>query len=136
MTPFKSYELKIKTVSLALEGALIHQNESKLKQQIKRCKASNHPDRDTTLARLRADRDSLRIHRKGIVRWAARDAGLAYGFLRGRAYNEIEIKRYSDPDWKAIETMVLKYGERAGGAQVLKQNFERWKQEAASSLTI
>lgn len=134
MTPFKSYQLLIKTRSLALEGALIHQNETRLKRKIARAKASSHPDRDKTIDRLRADRASLNHHRRYHVRGYARSAFLAYGFLKGRSYAEMEAKRYSDPRWDAIEAMILKHGARAGNAQALKQSFEQWKQEAPALL--
>jgi hypothetical protein len=130
MNRFKSYELKIKSVSLALEGQLIHRNEARLKRQIARVKASTHAERDATLERLRSDRDKLREHRKGIVRHHARNAFLAYGFLNGRAYAEIEARRFSDPDWKAIEKMVSQYGIRDAKLQDIMQSFERWRQEA------
>lgn len=130
MTPFKSPQLRIKHVSLGLEAALIHRDESRIKQQIKAAKASNDARALARIPQLRADRDSLREHRKTIVRPAARDAALAYGFLRGRSYLQIERKRFTDPNWAAIEQMVIRHGVRAGAATTLKQNFERWKQEA------
>lgn len=148
MKPFKSYELKIKSRSLALEGQLIHQNESKLKRQIERCKAkiaelnSMPPlevttadlnfikECEATLARLRADRDSLRHHRKDIVRPFTRTAMLAYGFLKGRAYKEMERKRYTDPDWDALAKTIERHGSRAGILQDRMQAFAQWKAEA------
>lgn len=130
MTPFKSHQLKIKTVSLGLEGALIHREECKIKDQIERAKLSENPQKDAWLARLRSIRDSLREHRKVVVRPYTRNAILAYGFLRGRAYAQMEPKRYTDPDWGQIERMILKHGGYAGLPTDLLQTFERWKQEA------
>jgi hypothetical protein len=130
MTPFKSYELKIKARSLALENQLIHQNESRLKRQISRAKKSGDERALARLKSLRETRDSLREHRKRIVRPISRSANLAYGFLKGRSYVEMEQVRYTDPHWDAIAKMILKHGKQAGDEQALMQNFERWKQEA------
>jgi hypothetical protein len=140
MTPFISYELRIKTVSLADEQTRIHSNESRLKGQIKHIKKliknavktgdlSKIEDYKAYLARHRQDRDSLHGHRMWL-RPMARAALLSYGFLKGRAYSKMEPKRYSNPDWAQIERNIIKYGMREGlTEQVIKQRLEQWKQE-------
>lgn len=148
MKTFKSHQLKIKVVSLGLEAALIHREENKLKGQITRCKVKiaeltahiNNGDvladvmgeqRDEcrkTLVFLRSQRDSLREHRKRDIRPLTRCSGLAYGFLRGKAYKQIEPKRYSDPDWNCIERMVAKHGPRE--MPDLKARFAEWRAQA------
>ncbi len=52
----------------------------------------------------------LKTHRKHVVRPEARDALLAYAFLRGRAYTQVEGKCHQAPDWGNVERMVVKYG--------------------------
>lgn len=130
MIPFRSPELRIKQLSLGLEAKLIHQDERRIKEKRRRAFKSSNPLAAYTTMRLAEDFWSLRNHRLDMVRPAARDALLAYGFLRGRSYLEIERKRFTEPNWPAIEAMILKHGRRAGSQQDLKQSFERWKQEA------
>lgn len=57
-------------------------------------------------------RDELRLHRVGTVRQAARETHLAYGFIRGRALEQMEAKAAVKPDWEAVRKMVKKYGPR------------------------
>lgn len=70
----------------------------------------------------------LQHHRKNVVRKEARDTHIAYCFLRGRAFEDIERTRYTNPDWKNIERMVLTFGEV--DERILKQQFEEWVQQA------
>jgi hypothetical protein len=82
--------LKVKVKSLAAEAKIIRKEEK------------------------RASRLSIRIglrdHRVGIVRHEARHAQLAYGFLKGRSYAEMEGGSKQAPDWNKIRKMVEKYG--------------------------
>ena len=55
-------------------------------------------------------RDELSRHRRGIVRWEARHAHLAYGFVRGRTLAQMEPKSDTTPDWEKIRKMLKKYG--------------------------
>jgi uncharacterized protein YxeA len=118
----KSPQLKIKILSLAEEAKIIRNEENRFLSFSKNAAKSEH--KSEHLATYR----DLKAHRKGIVGKESRDALLAYGFLRGRAYIRMETKRFSDPNWGNIERMILKYGKE--GSQKLKQRFEQWKQEA------
>lgn len=80
--------LKVKLKSLAAEARIIRDMERK------------HPDFWY----------QLREHRKGVVRDSARHTQLAYGFLRGREYRQIEPKCHKSPDFDQVEKMVKKYG--------------------------
>ena len=82
--------LKVKVKSLAEEAKIIRREEKR--------------------AKLLSIRIGLREHRIGIVRHEARHSHLAYGFLRGRAYLEIENKASEAPDWAKVRKMVEKFG--------------------------
>lgn len=56
-------------------------------------------------------RDELHHHRRGVVRSEARHTHLAYGFIRGRLWSDMELPRKENlPDWKKVEAMIKKYG--------------------------
>lgn len=114
----KRYALKVKIKSLAAEAKIIRFEERKR-------------------PRGSYERMDLAEHRRGIVRTAARETLLAYGFLRGRSYESMEAKCHEAPNWAAVKKMVEKYGARWDGeesyqefqarkTQLLK-DFESWR---------
>jgi hypothetical protein len=82
--------LKVKVKSLAAEASIIR-TEARRTNRV-------------------ALRNGLTEHCKEVVRKAARNTQLAYGFVRGREYRQIEPGAYSPPDWKEITRMVKQYG--------------------------
>jgi hypothetical protein len=89
-------------------------------------------------------RNALRTHRVGIVRSESRATLLAYGFLRGLHYRQIENGSKGSPDWKKVEAMVKKYGaihrwEGVDWGQREKLNaetiarFQAWKKDLTVS---
>jgi len=52
---------------------------------------------------------SLRHHRLGL-RPEARASHLAYAFLRGQKYLDVELKCYEHPDWDTVTRLVRKFG--------------------------
>ena len=74
--------------------------------------------------------DGLRAHRVGPVRKEARSSFIAYGFLRGLEYSQIE-KTNKPVDWERVESLVKKYGE--GDIRDMMQKLAEWK-EAATDL--
>jgi hypothetical protein len=80
--------LKVKIKSLAAEAKIIRTEERRNKRA----------------------RAGLAEHRKHTVRDEARHTLLAYGFIRGRRYTEIEPKCHHYPSWDLIWRMVKKYG--------------------------
>ena len=82
--------LKVKIKSLAEEARIIR--------------------KETKRARTVSIKNGLALHRKGIVRNEARHTCLAYGFLRGLEYRQMEHKAFVAPDWAKIRRMVQKYG--------------------------
>lgn len=80
--------LKVKVKSLAEEARIIRKEEKRNKEFQR----------------------GLKDHRTGIVREEARHTLLAYGFLRGRSYHQIEHKDSKAPNWDKVKKMVEKYG--------------------------
>lgn len=126
-------KIKVKYLSLAAEVRIIRNEERKL--------AGDHPLRH-----------SLEQHRKYCVSATARDVHLAYGFLRGRKYREIENSvresdspykqgesRYNYPDWDAVFREINTFANptyrpgdpgTAHRMAMLQQAFKLWKDEA------
>ncbi len=104
-----SIELKVKVKSLAAESKIIRLEERRAQ---------------TTDARA-----SLHQHRVGVVRLAARNTLLAYGYLRGRSYRQLEASCKRPPDWSAVEKMIRKYGPPPHNT-----SFEEWKNEQEKSV--
>ena len=69
---------------------------------------------ETKRARKVTIKNGLALHRKGIVRREARHTHLAYGFLRGREYREMENKAFEAPDWAKVRRMIERYGLHNG----------------------
>lgn len=106
--------LKIKAVSLAAEITLIRREERKwLKSRRWLAKATGNTlpaDANIQKARAEANFWGLRTHRLAL-RPEARVAHIAYGFVRGRTYAEIERTGSSIPDWSKVIRLVKTYGE-------------------------
>jgi len=83
--------LKVKVKSLAEEARIIRKEERK------------------TFGRLR---NLLQKHRRGTVRQEARSSFVAYGLVKGLEYRRIENKTKTEPDWKVVERMYMRYGPR------------------------
>lgn len=91
--------LKMKIKSLADEARTIRKEELKLKGTQKR--------------ETQMKRESLYLHRTKDVRWEQRATLLAYAFIRGRPYKEVEnhvLYPIWEPQLKRIAAMVRKYG--------------------------
>lgn len=85
--------LRVKLINLMQEARLIRREETRTHGEL---------------------RNELREHRVGIVRQAARETHLAYGFIRGRTYAQMEAncEKAKAPDWAAVRKMIGKYGPR------------------------
>lgn len=82
--------LKVKLKSLAAEARIIRTEELRT--------------RDNEL------REDLYLHRIHKVRSEARATHLAYGYLRGRTYAQLEASCETPPDWANVKRMVRQYG--------------------------
>ena len=90
-------------------------------------------------------RENLRDHRLFTVRRECRLTHLAYGFLRGRAYRQLESYSRTKLDWGRVERMVMRYGmstelgwPRKEGIKPpsnpeMKEAFEKWKTSSERS---
>jgi hypothetical protein len=108
----KTY-LKIKIVSLAAEARLIRREERRYRG----------PKWGPSPVRL-----GLHRHRIHEVRPEARHALLAYGFLRGRSYRQIESRAGCVPNWDRVQDLILKYGEVAEADRATTiQRFAEWQ---------
>lgn len=97
-------ELKVKVMSLAAEARIIRREEKKW--------PGYHPKRF-----------SLYHHRVCPVRREARASQLAYGFLRGRRYEQLERPDSTPADWGRVRDIAAKFGDmdRRDAAQKLAE---------------
>lgn len=93
-------QLKIKIKSLGEEAKIIKQEEAKWKATpfLVNNEKVTHPLFF-----------SLQEHRLLVVRTECRASNIAYGYLRGRAYREIENKCHEQPNWGRVEAIILKF---------------------------
>jgi hypothetical protein len=81
--------LWVKIQSLADEARIIRRKEQR------------------TAGRLR---EELHAHRTSVVRSEARSAQIAMWLIRGKQYATLEPTANSEPDWRRIENLIVKYG--------------------------
>ena len=113
--------LKIKLKSLACEARIIRREEARLRD---RCMKEQAPNpRPFTFAR-----GEMEAHRRYVVGKEARHTLLAYSFIRGRAFHEVEQKSKTPPDWEKVWRMVDRYG----GQGVRPEYLSKWYTEAQS----
>lgn len=75
--------------------------------------------------------DSIHHHRMTCIRPEARDSLLAYGFLRGKSYAQIEAKRFTDPNWSNIKANIKRFNAtQYGSHSSIDKRFEEWKAAA------
>ncbi len=102
-------QLKVKIKSLAVEARIIRKEEKKTKNE--------------------TIRESLNHHRRTDVREEARWAQLAYAFLRGREYSEIESKNSQNVNWTRVTKLVEKFGEHRFNNEPYDVYDERLRQQ-------
>jgi hypothetical protein len=99
--------LKVRIKELAFEAKCIRKEENKSKQLGRGCSARGKED---WAHEHRSDFWSLRHHRTGYVRPAARESLLAYAYLRGKAYRRVEASCKEPPSWDQVKRLVTKFG--------------------------
>jgi hypothetical protein len=122
--PYKQY-LKIKAVSLTAEAKLIRKDEIKM---LKASLDSAAKGKTQIAEKQEAIFKGLQWHRIWDVRNEARITNIAYGFLRGHEYKDIERNTTKEIRWSRVEGLVLKYGE--GDIDELHDRFLDWKKRA------
>lgn len=116
--------LKIKIKSLAAESQMIRMQELKTH--------TRHKDGSLDRANI-ALRDSLALHRRKDVRNECRAAHLAYGYLRGRRYRQLEPCTHTNPFemakiFRRADQLVGKYGKLE-----MMAGFKVWCEEPSAS---
>ena len=86
-----SAKFRVKIKSLAAEARIIRQEE-------RRCSHGDYAGE--------SQRGCLRHHRTTVVRLEQRSTLLAYAFLRGRKYRQVERARSPQADYKAIVRII------------------------------
>jgi hypothetical protein len=109
----KTY-LKIKISSLAAEASIIKREEAKWKKA-----PFANSDTESNEKLHHPIFYGLKLHRLHEVRPECRHAHIAYGYLRGRAYKQIENKCYEEPQWARVAELVRKY---SGGKYITAEH--------------
>lgn len=117
--------LKVKLKSLSEEAKIIRKEE--VKAALRARNAISEERRNSSLE----VHSGLHAHRAGTVKPEARATSLAYGFLRGRSYDQVEgatirpVPRYIK---NRAAKMVGKYGnfETVKEVVVVAKQFEQW----------
>jgi hypothetical protein len=117
--------LQVKVQNLVDEAKDIRKREQKARWQ---ARATRGREKFALAERFTTVNQGLHLHRVYDVRKEARSSHLAYGFLRGLKYHEMEVLAYDQPDWNRIERLVEKYSE--ADIRDTKQKFGAWKAEA------
>jgi hypothetical protein len=98
--------LKVKIKSLATEAGIIRLEERRAKRQCSWARTHQHESLGASEALFRG----LRMHRVKEVRNEARASLVAYGFLRGKRYAQIEPPGSKRLNMDAVKRLVAKYG--------------------------
>ncbi len=131
-------ELKIKIKSLAAEATIIRGDERKHLNAAREAEKANRPAKLDAFGRkpYQISRDtygSLRHHRVFDIRIEQRATLIAYGYLRGRAYRQIEQSPHwlkapycrPGPDWARVTAMIVKYA--GGDKKVIFEQLKEWR---------
>lgn len=114
--------LKVKIKTLANEAQDIRAEEEKLKVDL---------TKEWGLQNM-LERATLHRHRVVPLRKAARNNFLAYGFLRGRRYSQIEQASYREPEYEEIIKLIIRFNSEPIPQTTLRQRFAEWYEEVAA----
>lgn len=104
----RAVHLKIKIKYLAVEARIIKKEEQKVLAHARKCNST--PRLQEYAEGHYVDYEGLREHRLNVVRKHSRLNGLAYGFLRGTPYAQMEAKTHSPPDFGEIRKLAKRFG--------------------------
>ncbi len=124
--------VKIKIKTLASEARHIKREEIKKLEQARFYRYSSTSDNATRAEGMSIyEYEQLRRHRKDTVGREARSSLIAYGFIRGRKYSEIEFPRSTKPvNVDSVSAMVYKYDESLNlNKEDTKIAVEKWLNE-------
>lgn len=121
--------LKVKIRSLQEEAKIIKHEESRHKHYTSVEILDSRTNTAKNIAKRRPIHpdsvglvNGLATHRKQVVRSEQRCTLIAYGFLRGRTFAQIESSATSEPNWSRVEKMITRYAfsKREEFAQFVK----------------
>jgi len=135
--------LQVKVYSMSAEMSYIRRKEEQWKT---RARIARQRSKETPISakpnHLNADYAekafwSSRWHRED-MKVEARTSHLTYGFMKGRSYEQMEHICYgqlkgfgsSEPNWKAIEAMMLRFTLDEPSPQDWMQRFSQWLEAA------
>jgi hypothetical protein len=107
--------LKVRIKELAYEASCIRKEEVKSKQLSRSCFTQG---KEEWGREHRSDFWNLRHHRVGYVRPAARETLLAYCYLRGKRYRQVEASCEMPPNWDQVKRLVTKFASAEWAAGV------------------
>lgn len=119
-------ELRVKINSLAAECRIIRQAEQTFGRRISRRVRAEKP-----FSGLERTLESLHYHRTVDIRREARAAQMASGYLRGKAYRDMEQSAKAAPDWDRVLGNVKRFGDSAA-----LTGYARWRDNAIASFAI
>lgn len=105
--------LKVKIKSLAAEAKIIR--------------------KETKRAKLISIKNGLYRHRIDVVRVEARHTHLAYGFLRGKTYQQIEHNAQEAPNWPKVRKMIEKYGTHLAPWSLNTERYQEYEARVAEN---
>lgn len=116
--------LKVKVSTLAAEARIIRNLERSRQKQFIKAKERGVVQHGAHDDKTR----SLYLHRVQLLRPTIRANHLAYGFLRGREYGQMEQFAYTEPNWKEIEKVVTRFA--SGDERDVQQSLAEWLEAA------
>ena len=114
---FRTKHLKIKIKTLAAESKIIRHEERKALSNPRQFKDGGYNPLF----------EGLRDHRLSVVRTYARSNHLAYGFLLGHKYEDIERSCKEEPNFCEVRKIALAFGGNL-------EQFNQWYQDAINYL--
>lgn len=120
--------LKMKVKTLAVESMMIHAAQRRIKRRVHKKGKTLDPAAGSSAFW------GMQHHRIEVVRREARSSLLAYGFLRGRLYGEIENNAYTKPDFKRVFGIIERFRDGPEKIQDITQRFAEWRDTAEAHL--
>lgn len=122
------HRLKCKIGALGAEAQIIRTYERHEKNFSRRRRKKQKPN-NLSLFKL----NDMRKHRVHVVRVEARHALLAYGFLRGKTYRQLENGNTKTvPSYKGIARLARRFSEDKIGKKDMRQKVKTWIEAEAT----
>jgi hypothetical protein len=125
--------LKIKLKELAAEGQANRLEQIRWGRKIAKLRAKHGQAARTFNAESMVN--ALSEHKRRVIRVEARHSHLAYGFLRGRRYIEMERLADKPPNWEKVLDEATRFGAFyfKGDKRALAQRFAEWQDEGKAA---